>query len=145
VRCKLDFSERQKNKEIYDLHVDLLRLRQEDSRFRQQIRDGVDGAVLGPASFVLRYFSEGNEDDRLLVVNLGKQRLLSPAPEPLLAPLLGCEWETLWSSESVSYGGPGAVAIATQDGWTLPAEAAVALRLVPEKAPRRQPKQRKLG
>jgi hypothetical protein len=37
------------------------------------------------------------------------------------------------------------VTVATQDSWTLPAEAAVALRLVPEKAPRRQPKVRKLG
>jgi len=104
----------------------------------------VDGAVLGPASFVLRYFSDGSIDDRLLVVNLGKQRVLTPA-EPLLAPPLGFEWETLWSSESVSYGGPGAVAVATQESWTLPAEATVALRLVPEKAPRRQPKRRKLG
>ena len=145
VRSKLDFSERQKNKEFYDLHVDLLQLRHDDSRFREQTSGGVDGAVLGPASFVLRYFSEGNNDDRLLVVNLGKQRVLVPAPEPLLAPPLGLEWETLWSSESVSYGGSGGVTVATQDGWTLPAEATTALRLVPEKEPRRQPKRRKLG
>src|SRR5438132_10862160 len=145
ARCKLDFSERERNKEFYDLHVDLLGLRHEDSRFREQKSGGVDGAVLGPASFVLRYFSDGNIDDRLLVVNLGKQRVLTPAPEPLLAPPLGFEWETLWSSESVSYGGPGAVAVATQESWTLPAEATVALRLVPEKTPRRQPKRRKLG
>jgi len=145
VRCKLDFSERQKNKEFYDLHVDLLRLRHEDSRFREQRLGGVDGAVLGPSSFVLRYFSEGNVDDRLLVVNFGEGRTFTPAPEPLLAPPLGLEWETLWSSESVSYGGPGTATVATQDSWTLPAEATIALRLVPEKAPRRQPKRRKLG
>jgi maltooligosyltrehalose trehalohydrolase len=145
VRSKLDFSERQKNKELYDLHVDLIQLRQNDSRFREQKSGGVDGAVLGPASFVLRYFSEGNTDDRLLVVNLGKHRVLTPAPEPLLAPPLGFEWETLWSSESVSYGGPGGVTVATQESWTLPAGATVALRLVPEKEPRRLPKRRKLG
>ena len=144
ARCKLDFSERERNKEFYDLHVDLLGLRHEDSRFREQKSGGVDGAVLGPASFVLRYFSDGNIDDRLLVVNLGKQRVLTPA-EPLLAPPLGFEWETLWSSDSVFYGGPGAVAVATQESWTLPAEATIALRLLPEKAPRRQPKRRKLG
>src|SRR5438309_4173019 len=145
VRCKLDFSERQKNKELYDLHVDLLRLRREDSRFKEQRLGGVDGTVLGPSSFVLRYFSEGNVDDRLLVVNFGEGRVLTPVPEPLLAPPLGLEWETLWSSESVSYGGPGVVSVATQDSWTLPAEATVALRLIREKAPRRQPKRRKLG
>jgi maltooligosyltrehalose trehalohydrolase len=145
VSCKLDFSERQKNKELYDLHVDLLRLRREDSRFREQAPNGVDGAVLGPASFVLRYFSEGNTDDRLLVVNFSENRELNPAPEPLLAPPLGLEWETLWSSESALYGGSGTATVATQENWTLPAEATVALRLVPEKAPRRQPRRRKWG
>ena len=35
-RCKLDFSEREKNRELYDLHIDLLKLRREDSRFRLQ-------------------------------------------------------------------------------------------------------------
>ena len=144
ANCKLDFSKRKKNKEFYDLHVDLLRLRREDSRFHEQRLGGVDGAVLGPASFVLRYFSKGNSNDRLLVVNFGERRVLTPAPEPLLAPPLGLEWETLWSSESVSYGGPGVVTVARQDGWTLPAEATIALRLIPEKAPRRQPKRRSL-
>jgi maltooligosyltrehalose trehalohydrolase len=141
ARCKLDFSERAKNKPLYDLYADLIRLRREDSRFKEQRPGGVDGAVLGAKSFVLRYFAEAN-DDRLLLVNLGKSQSLVPMPEPLLAPPLGFEWETLWSSESERYGGPGTVPVATQDNWTLPAESAVALRLVPEKAPRRLPKRR---
>ncbi len=145
VNSKLDFSEREKNKHFYDMHVELLRLRREDSRFREQKSGGVDGAVLGPKSFVLRYFSEGSADDRLLVMNFGERQTLAPIPEPLLAPPLGLEWETLWSSESIRYGGLGVTTVATQDSWTLPAEAAVALRLVPEKAPRRQPRRRKLG
>jgi maltooligosyltrehalose trehalohydrolase len=145
ARSKLDFSEREKNKQLYDLHIDLLKLRRTDSRFREQIPHGVDGAVLGPASFVLRYFSDGNTDDRLLVVNFGENRELDPIPEPLLSPPLGWEWEILLSSESARYGGSGTAAVATQDNWTLPAEATVALRLVPEKTPRRQPKRRKLG
>lgn len=139
TRCKLDFSER-KNK-LYDLHVDLIKLRREDSRFREQIADGVDGAVLGAKSFVLRYFAEGN-DDRLLLVNLGERQLLEPMPEPLLAPPIGFEWFTLWSSESETYGGPGTVALPTQDPWTLPAEATIALRLMRESAPRRKPRKR---
>jgi maltooligosyltrehalose trehalohydrolase len=142
---KLDFAEREKNKHFYDMHVELLRLRRDDSRFREQKPDGVDGAVLGLKSFVLRYFSDGSADDRLLVVNLGERQTLAPIPEPLLAPPLGLEWETQWSSESIRYGGLGVTTVATQNSWTLPAEAAVALRLVPEKAPRRQPARRKLG
>src|ERR1700737_499444 len=142
TRCKLDFSERKKNKQLYDLHVDLMRLRREDSRLREQRIGGMDGAVLGPRSFVLRYFAERN-DDRLLLVNLGEAELLEPMPEPLLAPPVGFEWTTLWSSESERYGGPGAVAFPTQDPWTLPAESTVVLKLVRETAPRRKPKVRK--
>jgi maltooligosyltrehalose trehalohydrolase len=141
TRCKLDFAERKKNKQLYDLHIDLMKLRREDSRLREQRIGGVDGAVLGPGSFVLRYFSEGN-DERLLLVNFDEAQLIEPMPEPLLAPPLGFEWATLWSSESERYGGPGAVALPTQDPWTLPAEAAVVLRLVRETAPRRKPKKR---
>src|SRR6184192_1819754 len=129
ARCKLNFSEREKNRAIYDLHVDLLKLRREDSRFRQQISGVVDGAVLGPASFVLRYFAEEN-DDRLLMVNFGKNQVLKPAPEPLLAPPLGGRWETLWTSESPRYGGAGSSPVATQEQWVVPAESAVVLRPV---------------
>jgi maltooligosyltrehalose trehalohydrolase len=129
ARCKLDFSEREKNRELYDLHIDLLKLRQGDSRFRQQIRSGVDGAVLGPASFVLRYFSK-ESDERLLLVNFEERQILHPASEPLLAPPLGYEWETLWTSESPRYGGAGTVVTATREQWVLPRESAVALRAV---------------
>jgi maltooligosyltrehalose trehalohydrolase len=127
ARCKLDFSERKRNRELYDLHVDLLKLRREDSRFCLQRSNGIDGAVLGQASFVLRYFSEAN-DDRLLLVNFGQSQVLHPVSEPLLAPPTGYKWETLWTSDSPHYGGSGAVAIANEEQWYLPAESAVALR-----------------
>jgi CheY-like chemotaxis protein len=45
----------------------------------------MDGAVLGPEALVLRFFGvPGN--DRLLIVHLGRDLYLAPAPEPLLAP-----------------------------------------------------------
>ena len=127
LRCKLDFSEREKNRELYDLYIDLLKLRREDSRFQLQSSGGIDGAVLGPASFVLRYFSEAN-DDRLLLVNLGERQVLNPASEPLLAPVPRCWWEALWSSDSLCYGGAGTAATAAREDWILPGESAVALR-----------------
>jgi maltooligosyltrehalose trehalohydrolase len=126
-RCKLDFAEREKNRQLYDLHIDLLKLRREDSRFSQQIPGGVDGAVLGSASFVLRYFSNEN-DDRLLLINFGERQVLHPASEPLLAPPLGYEWETLWASESARYGGAVAALTATPELWLLPGKATVVLR-----------------
>jgi maltooligosyltrehalose trehalohydrolase len=141
TRCKLDFSERKKNKQLYDLHIDLIKLRREDSRFRKQKIGGVDGAVLGVKSFALHYFGEKN-DDRLLLVNLGEAQLLEPMPEPLLAPPVGFEWTTLWSSDSERYGGPGTTPVATQDNWKLSGESATALQLIPETAPRRKPRRR---
>src|SRR5881227_283128 len=127
ARCKLDFSERKKNRQLYALHIDLLKLRREDSRFSQQIPGGIDGAVLGTTSFVLRYFSKA-DDDCLLLVNFGERQMLHPASEPLLAPPLGYTWETLWTSESSRYGGAGSPITATPAQWILPGEATVALR-----------------
>jgi maltooligosyltrehalose trehalohydrolase len=92
----------------------------------------VDGAVLGSEAFVLRFFSRGDVagDDRLLVVNLGSDLDLNPAPEPLLAPPLGKVWEILLSSEDYAYGGTGTPPLETKDGWRIPGRSAVALRPV---------------
>jgi maltooligosyltrehalose trehalohydrolase len=127
AHCKLDFSERRKHAEMYALHRDLLRLRREDPVFQAQRLDGVEGAVLASQAFVLRFFGEDG-DDRLLLVNLGSDLLLAPAPEPLLAPDAGKGWEVLWSSEDPRYGGDSAVAEEKKDGWRLPGELAVVLK-----------------
>src|SRR6184192_3747071 len=140
-RCKLDWSERETNRALSDLHRDLIKLRHEDSRLRLQMEGGIDGAVLGSHSFLLRYFAKQN-DDRLLLVNLGRRKELTPASEPLLAPPSNCEWEILWTSESQRYGGPGVVEVATDEKWLLPAEAAVLLRPRQRTKPRKQPKRR---
>jgi maltooligosyltrehalose trehalohydrolase len=120
-------SEREKHAEVYRLHQDLLRLRREDAVFREQRRRALDGAVLGPEAFVLRFFGEA-DGDRLLVVNLGPDLHLAPAPEPLLAPPEGARWQALWSSESVAYGGCGTPPPDTEENWRIPGHAAVALK-----------------
>ncbi|HWG47692.1 MAG TPA: malto-oligosyltrehalose trehalohydrolase [Gemmataceae bacterium] len=125
-RCKLDFSEREKHAGMYALHRDLLRLRREDPVFRAQRIGGVDGAVLGAQAFVLRFFGVDG-DDRLLLVNLGRDLFLAPAPEPLLAPNEGRDWQVLWTSEDARYGGDSAVAVEDEDGWRLPGESAVVM------------------
>jgi maltooligosyltrehalose trehalohydrolase len=141
AKSKLDWNERERNESLCHLHRDLLRLRREDSRLSRQIVGGVDGSVLGPESFLLRFLSEQN-DDRLLIVNFGRRQRLVPAPEPLLAPPSGFEWELLWSSESARYDGPGTVDLATEEEWILPAEAAFVLRPRLRTKPREQPKRR---
>ncbi len=140
--CKLDWSDRDRFPQLYSLHRDLIQLRQTDARFRVLKQNGVDGAVLSTDSFVLRYFAERPDDERLLLVNLGSQHVFSPAPEPLLAPPDGYEWETLWTSEAAKYGGLGVRRVVRDDGWTLFAEETVALRAVPATKPRKEPKVR---
>jgi maltooligosyltrehalose trehalohydrolase len=129
LRCKLDFAEREKHAEAYALHGDLLKLRREDPVFSAQRAGGLDGAVLGEEAFVLRYFAEEERDgdERLLIVNLGRDLKLIPVPEPLLAPPAGFGWKVLWSSEDYRYGGGGTVAVESDEGWRLPGQAAVVL------------------
>jgi maltooligosyltrehalose trehalohydrolase len=127
ARCKLDFTERQQNAHLYALHRDLLRLRRDDPGFAPRRREALDGAVLGEAAFVLRFFAAGDED-RLLLVNLGRDLHLDPAPEPLLAPPEGKRWRILWSSEDPRYGGHGTTPLDTAENWRIPGLAAVALR-----------------
>jgi maltooligosyltrehalose trehalohydrolase len=92
---------------------------------------GLDGAVLGPAAFVLRFFAE-NGHDRLLLVNLGRDLHVDPAPEPLLAPPEHMRWKTLWSSEDPRYGGSGTPPLESEDNWRIPGEAAVVLTPTPQ-------------
>jgi maltooligosyltrehalose trehalohydrolase len=127
ARCKLDFSEREQHAAAYAFHRDLLRLRRDDPVFRAQRPGGVDGAVLSPQAFVLRYFGDDG-DDRLLLVNLGADVLLAPSSEPLLAPDEGRTWEVLWNSENPRYNGDAAVAEEREDGWRLPGESAVVMK-----------------
>jgi maltooligosyltrehalose trehalohydrolase len=139
--CKLDWSERERCPALRRLHQDLIRLRHEDSRLSLQIPGGVDGAVLGNECFVLRFFGEQN-DDRLLIVNLGRRLEFHPCSDPLLAPPLDHKWESLWSSEHPIYGGPGMVESDTDREWIVPAEAAYVLTPRRRAKPRKKPKKR---
>lgn len=123
-RCKLDLAERNRHGHALALHRDLLALRRTDSTFREPRARGVDGAVLGTHSFVLRFIRDGG-DDRLLLVNLGAEVELDIAPEPLLAPPAGQSWRLLWSSEDPRYGGAGTPEL--REPWCLPAETTLVL------------------
>lgn len=126
TRCKLDFADREQHADVLRLHSDLLRLRREDPLLGKSPRGTFDGAVLSLSAFVLRFFGQ-DQDDRLLVINLGAHLHFDPAPEPLLAPPLGCVWTTTWTSEDPRYGGSGTPAIESDDNWNLPAESAALL------------------
>jgi maltooligosyltrehalose trehalohydrolase len=126
--CKLEWDERRTHAAALALHKDLLALRAEDPAFRAQRADGVHGAVLGPEAFALRFCPSPDLDShRLLVVNLGAERELEPAPEPILAPPDGGRWALVWSSDDPKYGGEGAPEVDVDGVLHLPGHAAVVL------------------
>ncbi|MBX6362295.1 MAG: malto-oligosyltrehalose trehalohydrolase [Gemmatimonadetes bacterium] len=129
--CKLDPAERRAHAEITALHRDLVRLRQQDRTIAAA--GPVDGAVLGRRALALRWFGP-DEDDRLLLVNLGADIVRGSIAEPLLAPPAGTRWEPMWASEDPRYGGAGAPPPERETGWWIGAHAAVLLRPRPHRA-----------
>lgn len=136
VHSKLDLKERFRHAQEYNLHKDLLRLRREDPVLSDQRRGGVDGAVVGPEAFVLRFFGATPDTDRLLVVNLGRDVNFNPSPEPLLAPPYQMLWQVVWTSEDPRYGGWGTPPLESPEfNWHLQGEAAIVLVPKPKEAP----------
>lgn len=121
---KLDWNDVEKNESAMALHRDLIALRKSDPVLKRQSAD-VDGAVLRDDAFVLRFFAgEDDASDRLLIVNLGADLDLSPAPEPLLAEPENCDWKAAWCSEDPKYGGLGVPPVAEEGRWFLPGRSA---------------------
>jgi maltooligosyltrehalose trehalohydrolase len=117
--CKLDFAEREAHREAYDLHRDLLALRRDDPVLSRAGTYRPEGAVLGPAAFLLRYL-DAQAGDRLLIVNLGPDLDFGPAREPLLAAPVDSRWRLAWSSEARQYGGRGVHPFDPDGPWLIP-------------------------
>jgi maltooligosyltrehalose trehalohydrolase len=126
-RCRLDPSERWTHAEAVALHRDLLKLRRQEPALHVDRRGRVDGAVLGPQAFLLRYFAEDSQDGRILIVNLGPDLLRQSFPEPLIAPPPDRDWHIQWSSEDPRYGGNGTPPLRPEGTWHVTAESAIVL------------------
>ncbi len=124
-KCKLDWQELDAHCQHYALHRDLLRLRRDDPVFAAQRAERIHGAVIAPEAFLLRYLGDDG-DDRLLLVNLGRDLDWRPITEPLLSPPQDSEWQIIWSSEDPCYGGLGTAPLDVR-GWYLHGHAAVVL------------------
>lgn len=124
-QCRLDFSERDKHRGLYELHRALLSLRRSDSAFGTQRADLMHGACLGPRALLLRFFHE--QGDRLVLLNLGQDLDLSTPSEPLLAPPRNGRWRLVLSSEEVRFGGCGYRVPHDEGKWALSAETAYVL------------------
>ncbi len=132
-RCVLNWEERDANGPSVALHRDLLTLRRDDAAFRAQDATALDGAVLGPELFVLRFGASRPEDERLLWVNLGVDIDRGSFAEPLVAPPDGHSWTLRWSSTDATYGGYGTPPVVTDKGWRIPGHGAFVLKPVPAK------------
>jgi len=127
--CKLDATERERHREAYALHCDLLALRRDDPVLARAGTYRPEGAVLTTRAFVLRYV-DAVRGDRMLIVNLGSDLDFTPVREPLLAPPRHARWRMVWSSEAPQYGGQGAPAMNVDGPWLVPGGSA--LFFVPE-------------
>jgi len=121
--CKLDLTERETHGHTAALHRDLIALRRNDPVFGA-VCSVVDGAVLAEEAFALRYSGAGG-DERLLIVNFGRQLELSPCPEPLLAPPAERDWGLIFSSDDVAYGGEGTLPTEPAGTWRIAGHAAL--------------------
>jgi maltooligosyltrehalose trehalohydrolase len=130
----LDPNERSPRNPTCCLIRELLRMRREDPVFRRQDATRIAGAVLGPEALVLRHLGDAG-DDRLVLLNLGRDLYPNPAAEPLLAPSVGSGWEMIWHSEHPDYGGSGMAPLGIQGSWRLTGQAAAVLRAVPQSIP----------
>ena len=82
------------------------------------------------AAFVLRFTHEQPEEERLLILNLGRDLTVPAFPEPLVAPPEDCEWATAWSSEDPLYGAAGAPEACGPHGWQILGLSATVLKPV---------------
>ena len=127
-RSKLNWTDRQNNDHIVALYRDLLRLRRDHVAFASQpsVKDAcLDGSCLSNTALVLRYLTDWTEDERLLIVNFGRDVEVNSFADPLLAPPEEAQWELAWSSEDFAYGGGGIRPFDLQRRWTLPADSAL--------------------
>jgi maltooligosyltrehalose trehalohydrolase len=156
ARCKLNWAEAAEAPRAQALALvrDLIRLRRMDPTLRGQAvhdpnnRDRgvlartIDGAAVSDDAFLLRYFGETREIDRVVLVNLGTRCHAYPLAEPLAAPPLNMLWRPMWSSEDPLYGGSGTPSVDSDDGgWWLPPHSTVLLRPVPRDGATPAPRQ----
>ncbi len=126
---KLNWEDLQTNSQDFLLHRDLLKLRRRDPIFARQNKQLLQGAVVGPECFLLRWHDDTQQEpkhDRLLFVNLGRDYQWHPTSEPLIAPPRGTHWQLMFSSEDQIYGGSGTAMLTTKH-WQLPGHAAILL------------------
>jgi len=128
---KLDWNEAKRNEAMQAFHADLLHLRRATPAFGQRSERRIDGAVIGDAALLIRYFTPDFAGHRLILLNLGRDLHIGVVAEPLLAPPPKRKWMVEFSSEHPRYNGVGRRPIDTDQFWILPSDTALVLASEP--------------
>ena len=104
--CRLDHGFDPQADPVWRMYRDLTTLRREDAALGQQARR-LAGSTLDEQTLLLRFIGRAAHEDRLVIVNLGRDIDIASAAEPLVAPPELFEWSVLWCSEDPAYGGVG--------------------------------------
>jgi maltooligosyltrehalose trehalohydrolase len=119
--CKLDWcATTGAAEDARRLHTDLLTLRRTDAVLSMLGTSSVEVAASAPTPEVVLMRYTGADEERLVIVNLGRQTRLR-MNDPLLAPARGRQWVMSWCSERAAYGGRGVSDVAADGRWTLQA------------------------
>jgi maltooligosyltrehalose trehalohydrolase len=112
-------------------------MRHTDPAFARQPQGAtgeIDGAVIGEDAFLLRYFADVPEDQRLVLFNLGRDMHIRSIPDPLMAPPAdGLEWNLTWSTADARYGGEGVWLADLAERWVFRAETALIFSPMPRR------------
>jgi maltooligosyltrehalose trehalohydrolase len=132
--CQIAWTQSRKGDQAWQLHVDLLALRRTDPVIAQAGTPEVTIASSAPTPTILIVRYQRNDEERLILLNLGVLTTLR-MNDPLLAPPHGQTWSPMLCSEHVDYGGRGIAESFGEGPWTLQAHCAWLLRNVPAAAP----------
>jgi maltooligosyltrehalose trehalohydrolase len=129
--CRLNWCGHPGSEEARLLHTDLLTLRRSDVVLSGLGTPATQVATSAPTSEVVLLRYTAGEQERLVLVNLGRRTTLR-MNDPLLAPSSRHrQWTLVWCSERAVYGGIGVVPIPPEGLWSLHANCAWLFRAEP--------------
>jgi maltooligosyltrehalose trehalohydrolase len=129
--CRINWCGHPGSEEARLLYTDLLSLRRSDAVLSGLGTPATQIATSAPTQDVVLLRYSAGDEERLILVNLGREMTLR-MNDPLLAPpsRQRC-WTMTWCSERAVYGGTGVAAIAQEGSWTLQANCAWMFRTEP--------------
>jgi maltooligosyltrehalose trehalohydrolase len=129
-QCQIDWdASTDASNHAWQLHVDLLRLRQSDPVISRAGTSDVTVTASAPTpSILIVRYAKGSGEERLFLLSFAQSTTLR-MNDPLLAAPGGQHWSPMWCSDAVQYGGRGcAETFGAGGAWRLQSHCAWLLR-----------------